>query len=52
MLHFQEMTGGDKLSYALAEKMSSAWLNLQKKVTPTRKNCPTGPHILPPTALP
>ncbi len=39
----QEMTGGGKDAYALADKMSSAWINFAKTGNPNAKGLPNWP---------
>ena len=39
----EEMTGGGKEAYALAEKMSSAWINFARSGNPNAKNLPSWP---------
>jgi para-nitrobenzyl esterase len=39
----EEMTGGGKDAYALADKMSSAWINFAKTGNPNGKDLPTWP---------
>jgi para-nitrobenzyl esterase len=39
----EEMTGGGKEAYALAEKMSSAWINFARTGNPGAKNLPNWP---------
>ena len=37
----EQMTGGGKEAYALADKMSSAWINFAKSGDPNAKGLPT-----------
>jgi para-nitrobenzyl esterase len=39
----EEMTGGTKEAYALADKMSSAWISFARSGNPNTKNLPTWP---------
>lgn len=39
----EEMTGGGKDAYALADKMSSAWINFARSGNPNAKGLPTWP---------
>ena len=39
----EEMTGGGKEAYALADKMSSAWINFARTGNPNAKKLPTWP---------
>jgi para-nitrobenzyl esterase len=39
----EEMTGGGKEAYALADKMSSAWINFARTGNPGAKNLPSWP---------
>ncbi|QHT66765.1 carboxylesterase/lipase family protein [Rhodocytophaga rosea] len=41
----EEMTGGGKEAYALAEKMSSAWVNFARTGDPNHKGLPTWPKF-------
>ena len=43
----EEMTGGGKDAYALADKMSSAWLNFAKTGNPNAPGLPKWPAYLP-----
>jgi len=39
----EEMTGGGKEAYALADKMSSAWINFARTGNPNAKKLPNWP---------
>jgi len=39
----EEMTGGGKQAYVLADKMSSAWINFAKSGNPNAKGLPEWP---------
>ena len=39
----EEMTGGTKEAYALADKVSSAWINFARSGNPNHKGLPTWP---------
>ena len=41
--HCEQMTGGGKQAYALAEKMSSSWINFAKTGNPNTKGLPQWP---------
>jgi len=43
----EEMTGGGKEAYALADKMSSAWINFAKTGNPNAKGLPNWPAYTP-----
>ena len=43
----EEMTGGGKVAYALADKMSSAWINFAKTGNPNAKGLPEWPAYTP-----
>jgi len=43
----EQMTGGGKEAYALADKVSSAWINFAKNGDPNTKSLPTWPKYTP-----
>ena len=43
----EEMTGGGKEAYALADKVSSAWINFAKKGNPNCRELPNWPAYTP-----
>ncbi len=45
----EEMTGGGKEAYALADKMSSAWINFARSGNPNTKKLPNWPAYTPQT---